>query len=603
LQSLEADFTIPHMALGYATSSGRSRQPRAGCLSVFAVPFAGVGVFMAILIGRTLWKAQEARGWREAPAIIQSVGARGGGEESTETKAAYRYEVDGRTYTGTRVSLHRGGDNIGRFQQRAFAELERHRQSGRPFRCYVNPQNAGEAVLYRGVRWEMIGFYALFGALFGGFGFGMLAFNRVARRRAREVQAAREARPNEPWAWNPAWAGGVIRSGSRMEMWFVLLFASIWNAIAWPVALLAMQADQASRPRIYLVLLFPAAGLLLAAWAVRVVRRQLLYGTSLFRMGRVPGVIGGTLRGTVEVPGRVLATDGYRVALRCVRRVTTGSGDNSSTRETVLWEDIRRGAREVQDGNPGHTLLPVLFTVPRDCRPTDAANGNDQVVWRLEVEAAVASGPRYASRFEVPVFVTPDSVDDRRPDEGSPDRYGRRLTAQDAVQDSRIRMETTPGGVRYTFPAARHRGGAFGLTVFFLVWTGIIWAMVRYRAPKVFPILFGLADLAIFWGVLVSWFEWRRFEIAPDGVHLAGGVFGLAGARRLARGEILSVEAAESSQQGGRSYFRIKVRTVDGRRHTVGSGIVGRAAAETLAADIRRRLGLGAEKEGWQTVG
>jgi hypothetical protein len=86
-------------------------------------------------------------------------------------------------------------------------------------------------------------------------------------------------------------------------------------------------------------------------------------------------------------------------------------------------------------------------------------------------------------------------------------------------------------------------------------------------------------------------------------VHLAGGVFGLAGARRLARGEVLSVEAAESSQQGGRSYFRIKVRTVDGRRHTVGSGIVGRAAAETLAADIRRRLGLGAEKEGWQAVG
>ena len=76
------------------------KQTSPGCLMLFALPFAGVGVFMTLLIGRTLWHAREAAGWREVPAMIQSVESHGSGENAVETRATYKYEVDGRTYTG-----------------------------------------------------------------------------------------------------------------------------------------------------------------------------------------------------------------------------------------------------------------------------------------------------------------------------------------------------------------------------------------------------------------------------------------------------------------------------------------------------------------------
>jgi hypothetical protein len=313
------------------------------------------------------------------------------------------------------VSIHRGSDNIGSFQRRAFEELTRCRASGRPFRCYVDPQNPANAVLYRQARWEMIAFYAMFALVFGGAGVGLLA-----------------------------------------------------------------------------------------VWALRLVRRRLRYGTSLFRMARLPGVIGGALRGTVEIPARVDAADGYRLALRCVNQITTSTSDGTSTRETVLWEDVRTRAQPVQDGNPDHVLIPVSFTVPRDCRPTDATASSDQIVWRLEVRADVVSGPLYASRFEVPVFVTVDSVAEVRPDDGAPDRYGRRVTPEDAAREDGVRVEPlAEGGTRYA-----------------------------------------------------------------------------------------AVEVSESSQQGNRAFYRLKLRTVDGRLHTAGHGIVGRTVADALAAGLRQRLGL-----------
>lgn len=558
---------------------------------LFAVPFAAVGVVMIVLTARSLAFAYKVTMWTETPATIVSTALDGqGGKSSCEARASYRYVVDGRTHTGYRVSIHGGRDNIGSFQRTAYAELRQHQESGRPFRCFVNPLDPGDAVLYRDPRWGLILFKAMFGVVFGGVGFGLMA-GAVYGRRCLAKEAELKARyPGEPWRWDPAWASGSIRSSGRAEMLAPLIFAALWNAVAIPVTFLVFSKDgNASGPARLIVLVFPLAGAGLAAWAVMAVSRYVKYGVSVLTLSRVPGVIGGPLLGAVQAPVRVEARDGFRVALRCVHRYTTGSGKNRNTHEVTLWEDERVILREVSQGGSARSTVPVVFGIPRNCQPTRTSPADDQVVWRVEVNASTP-GVDYASRFEVPVFVTPDSRDDFRLDEGLIGKYEKPYDPEAAFRENGIRVEGGAGRRTFVFPAARHKGTACMLTLFAVAWTGIVAAMWRGGAPLPMTVIFGLVDVAVLWGVLVLWLESRRMEVGAGEILLRGAILGMGRTHRLKTAEVADVTVERGMQSGNRSYYTLKLRVRDGRSRTIGARILGMHTAEQLAAEIRKQI-------------
>jgi len=549
---------------------------------------------MLFLTEHDLFDALRMARWQETPAVIQKVESVYLGEGGSITHATYHYEVNDQAYTGLRVAIGGKYDTIGSFQTRVYQELTQHQALGRPFRCFVNPENPAEAILYRATRWEMIFVHCLSGLLLFGSGGGVLAISVKKRRRLQE-QALQIEHPQTPWLVNRVWADGVVRDNNRSTLWFALGFALFWNALSTPIVI-AMLDDNGPRhnPIFYVMLLFPTVGIGLLIWVLRVIWRRIALGTSLFRMTHMPGVIGGELRGTVEIPAHIQPVDGFRVTLRCMNRVTTDSGEKRVTQETVLWESERLQAHETQDGNPEHVLLPVLFIVPRSCRPTDSTQPDNQIIWRLEVKAANTRGPRYSSRFEVPMFVTADSTDDVRMADGASDRYGHAPRLDDALRDSGIRVETRPDGViRYTCPPARDTNITRSLTLFWVALTGQIVAMALYHVPLLFPIVFGLVDLLIFFIVLIGWFEWHRIEFAPDGVRISGGLFGLAGLHHLNRGQIVAINVESGGQtKNHKTLFVIRVRTNEGCRHTICTNISGRQAVDIIAADISSRLGL-----------
>ena len=156
---------------------------------LFAVPFIAVGAGMGGCAGWTAVKVRDSQHWTEVPAIIKSAKLKRG--DTLRALATYEYDVNGRKYSGNRVSFHRGSDNVSSFQRTAFNELDKHRKSGRPFRAFVNPQDPAESVLYRNVRWEMMLLYCGVAVLFGGTGVGLFVASLVAWRRpsARPVTA------------------------------------------------------------------------------------------------------------------------------------------------------------------------------------------------------------------------------------------------------------------------------------------------------------------------------------------------------------------------------------------------------------------------------
>ena len=108
---------------------------------------------------------------------------------------------------------------------------------------------------------------------------------------------------------------------------------------------------------------------------------------------------------------RAAPAEGFQVALSCIRRVTTGSGRNRSTTETVLWQDERRvtGDRRRRAGG---------IRDPADAMPCDPTRAVRPRRSGGSTVSAEVPGVDYAATFEVPVFRTAAS-DQPRTDDGA----------------------------------------------------------------------------------------------------------------------------------------------------------------------------------------
>jgi len=566
-----------------------------GCLVVFLVPFMGVGVVMGVSLFLTIWTWAGMQTWEEAPArILHSELKSHSGSDSTTYRAAakYEYTYGGRNYTGSRVSLHGGADNIGKFQRRTARELSKYKKSGKPFRCYVNPRNPSQSVLYRHLRLEMLAFKGMFALVFGGVGFGFFIAALRGYKKQRLVQDLKKEHPSQPWLYNEEWRDGRIRSSTKGIMIFSLLFSLFWNSVSIPLAILLVPGILEEKNLVgLLILVFPFAGICLVAWAVRNFLQWRKYGDSIFEMDSIPGVIGGALGGHILTTVNIKPEGGFHLTLSCIHRTVSRSGKSRSTKESVLWQDTRVMMREELEYDLTRSSIPVLFAIPYDSRETNEENSSDAVFWRLDVNASVP-GVDYKSSFKVPVFKTEESSPDFVPDERSVSGYMSRADPALLMRSAGIRLEQlSTGGVAYVFPMGRQLGTALGLAVFLLIWTGALMLMIHLKAPLIFPIIFGFFEILLIYATLDLLFGTGRIEASYQGLTLKGGIFGLGHTRQIPREQISDIKPVKGMQSGNRLYFRIEVHTHEGKSFKAGRHLGSLREAEFLIGEINRLLG------------
>ena len=526
------------------------------------------------------------RSWVRVDAEIVSVNLQqNSGSDSTtyEVTASYRYVYDGEEYTGSRVALHSGSDNIGDYHQDTYRELSGYR--GKTFRCFVDPSSPSEAVLYRDIRYGLVGFYLLFVVLFGGVGFGMVAAGLYGSRKAKRHEELEALHPDEPWLHNEDWHEGRIRSSTKAAFVTSAVFAGVWNLISMPVVVFAHEQIFDPDNRIALVaLLFPVIGIGLVIWAARSLIRWRKFGESIFEMRTVPGVIGGPLDGTIRTSVDIRPQAGFEVMLSSVHRYRSGSGKNRSTHENVLWQKSYRVALDRSSAG-----IPVAFHVPYDCEPTDDADSDNQRIWKLEVKAEV-EGVDYHVQFEVPVFRTEySSLHAPEPSDvfGPPSRV--EVPLAERLRKSGARVEHLASGKRFVFPMARHLGTALVLTLFFAVWTGISVALWYSDAPRLFPVVFGFFDVLLLFGVLDMWFYSSRIDVRSGSLIVTAGLFG--GRRReLTRTDIAKVAPKRGMQSGNKLFYQLEIRERDGKTHVAAKRLPDLDTAERLAAEIENIL-------------
>ncbi len=372
--------------------------------ALFAFVFLGVGVLAFVWLLSGVWEWARVQGWQAVPATITRADLRqhrdSEGSVTYSVGATYEYEFNGRRHTGDRVSLYPGPDNLGSFHQDIVAELSRYQLEGRPFRCYVNPKNPAQSILYRNVRFGFLLSLGAFAAAFGGIGAGLLAVMVAGRHHQQITQALAARHPDQPWLHRPDWSRGESRNSSGATMVVAGALALVASAVALPLLYVVPQELRNGNWLAVLALILPAIAIGLDYWAVRSALVWRRFGASTLKIHTMPARPGerfaGVLYTSVALPSQANLV---HLALKCIRTTRTRSGDKSTQ---TLWEGAERSTPSVA---PEGCQVPVEFAIPGDLpsTSTDTESGDSRVFWELSAKADIP-GVDFDVSFEVPVF-------------------------------------------------------------------------------------------------------------------------------------------------------------------------------------------------------
>ncbi|HEY2525604.1 MAG TPA: hypothetical protein VGI29_11140 [Candidatus Binataceae bacterium] len=425
----------------------------------------------------------------------------------------------------------------------------------------------------------------LFAIVFGGVGCGLIYALRRGTRMIEGRDRLRAAHPDEPWLWRKDWAAGHIPASNANSPLLLGGLAALCFVIGAPVIYEIPREMARGNNLVLLILLFPLAGLSLLAQAVRARARLRLVRGAAFEMDSVPGQIGGTLAGKIVLPQTLRPTGGFTLGLRCVNRVTSGSGDSTSTWEHVLWNDEQTAAF---DG----ATVPVAFYIAPDTPASDDADRNNEIIWRLAATAPTAAGP-FDAQFEVPVFKVAETAEQRRLAESVRAAEHRQTASYVHPEASRITMRLTPGGATEVyFPPLRSPGAALVTAAFTAIWSACLWLMFVMRAPRMFEIGWGVFE-AILVLILLSMFAAVRVRVGDGAVTIVKSLAGIVYSRRqIAAGDVSSVAAVPGMTSGTTVYYQLRISFGGGRRYDFADGIGDKREADWLADQISQRLGL-----------
>lgn len=441
--------------------------------------------------------------------------------------------------------------------------------------------------IQEGKGWGVAGFAILSLALASAF----LMFGIRSHRTNIAQIKFQEEHKDTPWLWKPEWRTGHVRSNDSKAAIILWIMAIAFIGLSLPAVLAIPKEWDKDNKLILIALVFPVAGFGLGIAATRSVIRMRKFGRSELELHTLPGVLGGTFSGSVEIPSKVNAEDGFKVRLLCVRRTTSGSGKNRSTHEHVEWEEEKTLLKEYLVHERDKTGLPVFFNLPYSLSETK--NGNPAIVWRLEINAAVP-GVDYATQFEVPVFVTSESHEDFKLQQDPTASFQPAPEDWKPPTNTRIRVqETLRGKTEIYFPPARNVPAILGLLVFLTIWSGAIWFMIEEKAPLMFPIVFGLFDLLIMIFVFQMLFHSVKTVASRTEINVRHRFLLLTWKRKLQTGDIKTIELKKGMQCGSKVYYNLRATLQSGRSCGLGGLIPNKKHAEWLADQLREALGRG----------
>src|SRR5713226_162899 len=244
----------------------------------------------------------------------------------------------------------------------------------------------------------------LFGSVFVFIG-GVLIYAAIGGYGRLKKQAAiEESNPLSPWLWRTDWATRRAESQNKKSEILFWALAILCNMITLPF-LFGMVPNfiRTGDPRVFLLLGFNLLGAILIVKALRATTEHRRFGDTYFEFDSLPFAPGERVGGRIQLKFETRAEHGVDLRLSCVRKIITRSGKSSTTSQVVLWQADQNVPAGAPCPGPLGRAIPVDFSPPADCLPTNHDNPNDQILWLLHAQADVP-GVDYSDDFEIPVF-------------------------------------------------------------------------------------------------------------------------------------------------------------------------------------------------------
>jgi hypothetical protein len=446
----------------------------------------------------------------------------------------------------------------------------------------------------------------MFGSVFAFIGGGFLYAAIGGYRRLQKQAAIEESNPLSPWLWRTDWAGRRAESLNKKSEIISWVFCILCNLITVPfLGKVAPKLARAGDPRVFLLLGFSLMGLILLANAVRATIRHRSFGNTYFEFNSLPFSPGERVGGRIHLKFETQAEHGIDLRLSCVRKVITGSGKSQTTNQLVLWQADQNIPSGAVGPGPLGRAIPVDFALPAESLLTDHDNPRDQVLWLLHAQADVP-GVDYSDDFELPVFRSAAAAGTARVSQTQPSSGAAAFETAAASTDAdsgavaqpahaKVIVSMHSGGTEFYFPAFRNPGRALGLLAITLIWSGVVYALYRSRAPLFFFIVLGLVDLFLIFGVFHVTFGSARIGLANGEILSRRGILGTGSTRRIQASDVASILPVVSMQQGGNSgntLCAIRLRTKNGRQYTLADEIDSRQEARWIVSQIETLAGL-----------
>ena len=454
-------------------------------------------------------------------------------------------------------------------------------------------------VSYRSIgdpKFQNPGIGMVVGSVFALIGILIIFAGFQALKGAKRISAVETAYPGQPWMWREDWAQSRCTGRGSRATAMLWAFALMWNGVSWTSIWAAKQHPQPpGKSWVYLVLaIFPVVGIGLFIAAVRGTIRRVRFGKTSLQLQTLPVPLGRSLRGTIEARLPYPLPHGIQMKLSCINRVTSGSGENQSTFDHILWQDTKTiGAEQVMAG-PNGSSIPVQFDIPRDRPQTDTTQASNQMLWLVRAEADIP-GADFSDEYEVPVFETKDSpsVAEWQTKEQAEERsHPPTAPIRPTVQIS----QAPEGGTQFYFPAGRNLSAAFGVTLFALLFGGVDFALFyfqsQFRVLIFFGIVFGFFVVLLTLIAVNLWFSTARIVANSSGVSLKNRTLGIGGSKQWSASEIQSVYPKITMQTGsggqGNAYYTVTIRTSGGREYSLGNALRDHNEAEWICLQIQQ---------------
>ena len=562
-------------------------------VSLFALPFLGVGVWMLWSISSAFVDAYQMDGWVQVEARLSSAGYRthtGDDSDTFEAYAKYTYTYQGQVYVGDRVSIASGADNIGDYQRDIGHNLSRAQANGEAILVYVDPNEPSNSIIDRGIRWGLIGFKSIFVFVFGGVGLGLLI---LVWRAPKEKDKTDPKYADKPWLLNDDWHTATVRSSSKTSMYGVWAFAAFWNLVSAPLPFLLYDEVVNKQNYIALVgLLFTAVGIWLLTWAIRQTLEWKRFGATPVTLDPFPGSIGGHVGGTIEIGVPFNAANEFEVTLTNLHHYVSGSGKNRDRKEKAKWQDTL--IAHAEPGGRG-TKLTFRFDVPTDLEASDTDEDDCYHRWRLNLSAEL-EGTDLDRSYDIPVYAT--AMQSRHLPKRTVERSREK---QDASSDKAI-LETVQvindaGGRRMIYPIGRYLGSSLGAFIVGGVFAAVGWWLIVEEGQRIFGAVFGGIGALV--GILALYMMTNSLEVSQDGMNIktVRRILGIPVKRSYMRRDAFikfTKDRSFQSQDGSKHviHYSIYANDNDGDKITVGEGFKGESEAKAAIRLISKELGL-----------